>query len=101
MPSKRRGTARNTPAGLTAPPSSDLIAGFCRFSYLGRSDWSALKSREMSEDDWQDRARLLYAPARLDARFAAFEQVCLPSILAQDDPRFVFVVIASPDLPEP
>ena len=86
---------------IAAATSQDLIAGFCRFSYLGRSDFSALRHREMSEDDWQDRARLLYAPARLATRFAAFEQVCLPSILAQDDPRFVFVVIASPDLPEP
>lgn len=79
----------------------DLIAGFCRFSYLGRSDFSALRQREMSEADWQDRARSLYDDSRLAARFAAFEQVCLPSILAQDDPRFVFVIITSPDLPNP
>lgn len=93
------------PPRRSAPPSqspaADLIAGFCRFSYLGRSDFSALKKREMSPEDWQDRARLLYDPDRLAARFAAFQQVCLPSILAQDDPRFVFVIITSPELPEP
>ena len=78
---------------------ADLVAGFCRFSYLGKSDWSALRLRQPDEAEFQDRARLLFDDARLAARFAAFERICLPSILAQDDPRFVMVVITSPELP--
>ena len=78
---------------------ADLVAGFCRFSYLGKSDWSALRLRRPDEAEFQDRARLLFDDARLAARFAAFERICLPSILAQDDPRFVMVVITSPELP--
>lgn len=80
-------------------PAADLIAGFCRFSWLGKSDWSAHRQRQPSADELAARARLLYDEDRLAARFAAFETICLPSILAQDDPRFVFVIITSPELP--
>lgn len=80
---------------------ADLIAGFCRFSFLGQGDWQALRQQAGATTDWAARAALLYDEKRLAARFAAFETVCLPSILAQDDPRFVFVVITSPELPDP
>lgn len=86
------------------PPADDLIVGFCRFSYLGHSDWSAMRKNPdksaLSEADWQTRAALLYDDARMAARFAAFETFCLPSIRAQDDPWFRFHVLISPELPD-
>lgn len=85
------------------PPADDLIVGFCRFSCLGRSDWSAIRKNPdksaLSDADWQNRAALLYDDARMAARFAAFETFCLPSIRAQDDPWFRFHVLISPEMP--
>ena len=49
------------------------MLGLCRFSYLGKSDWSALRLRRPDEAEFQDRARLLFDDARLAARFAAKE----------------------------
>lgn len=77
-----------------------VILGICRFSYLGLGDWVPYRHDKSIEADRLERiARSLYDETRLAARFRAFEAVCLPSILAQEDPRFIFLVVSSPQMP--
>ena len=69
------------------------VIGVCRFS------WPALGGFKREHDTPEARARYLYAPERLDERFRLFEAFTLPSIRAQTDPDFTFLVIIGPDLP--
>ena len=41
----------------------------------------------------------LYAPARMEERFATFETMTLPPLRAQTDPDFTFVVVIGDSLP--
>lgn len=78
----------------------DIVVGMCRFSFLGRSDWAAYRQRgELTPAQVDAIAADLYAEPRMQARFRSFETLCLPSILAQKDPRFLFLVISSPRMP--
>jgi len=61
-----------------------------RFSFLGQSGW---QSRVAGD------AGLLFAPERLERRFALFERVTLPSLAAQTDPEFEVMVLASAAMP--
>jgi hypothetical protein len=71
------------------------ILGYCRFSYFGISDTGRAIATEA------DAERLLYAPDRLAARFHLFEHLAAPSVRAQTDPDFRFVVVTSELLPAP
>ncbi|MBF9035738.1 hypothetical protein HKCCE2091_15930 [Rhodobacterales bacterium HKCCE2091] len=74
-------------------PSSNAIVGLCRFSYPSLGGFSGPK-----EDVAALEARL-YAPARLDRRFALFKTLTLPSLAAQTDPDFSLVVLVGDSLP--
>ncbi|WP_199260720.1 glycosyltransferase [Paracoccus binzhouensis] len=81
----------------------DLLVGICRFSFLGRGDWAVYAGTERgSEAETQARARsaaTLYASARMEARFRSFERLTLPSILAQSQGDFRFLVLTSAAMP--
>lgn len=78
----------------------DDILGICRFSFLGSCDWAETTGRATPAPDLLARRQaLLYAPERLERRFTAFETLCLPSVKAQTDGDFGFVLLTSPELP--
>ncbi|MBB1490454.1 MULTISPECIES: glycosyltransferase [unclassified Paracoccus (in: a-proteobacteria)] len=78
------------------------IVGLCRFSLVGRGDWRA--TRKMRAEEFgaiaSERAAMLFAPRRLEARLATFEHLTLASLKGQTDPDFTFVVLASSLMPE-
>lgn len=61
-----------------------------RFSFLGRSVWQS----EASQDP-----ALLFSDERLAARFAMFEAMTVPSLMAQDDDDFHWDVLSSEQMP--
>jgi hypothetical protein len=69
------------------------IIGVCRFSYLGDAGFETLKGGA------EEAARQLYAPGRMQRRFAYFENICLPSLAAQTDPDFVLVALIGDTMP--
>lgn len=80
------------------------IIGICRFSYLGFGDWRAQHAGRdgRTNDEIIEGARqTLFAPLRLEARFATFEHLTLPSLAAQTDPDFRLIVLTSEELPAP
>lgn len=87
-------------AGSGVQLLGDDILGVCRFSFLGACDWAQTAGRGAPDADLlAQRQALLYAPERLARRFTAFQTLCLPSIKAQTDPDFGFVLLTSPELP--
>ncbi len=82
-------------------PMRDEILGICRFSFLGKCDWAETVGPEGDSPDLlARRAAMLYAPDRLARRFTAFETLCLPSIRAQTDTDFRFILLTSPQMPK-
>lgn len=80
--------------------SQPTVVGICRFSYLGLSDWTAFRNDKSVDDSrLAEVARTLFSEERMTARFRSFETLCLPSILAQSDPDFVFLIVSSPRMP--
>ena len=77
------------------------IVGICRFSLLGRGDWKGTSSKSDAElaDILDARAEMLFAPQRMEERFATFEHLTLKSIAAQRDKDFTFLVCASNRMP--
>lgn len=71
------------------------VIGICRFSY------PALGGFKRMHASLPERAAYLYDPARLALRFAHFEALTLPSIAAQSDGDFTFLVVVGADLPAP
>ncbi|PVA11223.1 riboflavin synthase subunit beta [Pelagivirga sediminicola] len=71
------------------------VIGVCRFSY------PALGGFKRMHDTVAEREAYLYAPARMALRFAHFEALTLPSVRAQTDPDFTFLVIIGPNMPAP
>lgn len=69
------------------------IIGVCRFSYLGDAGFRTLKGGPEAA------ATALYAPDRMQRRFAYFENICLPSLAAQTDPDFVLVALIGDTMP--
>ncbi|MDO5705020.1 MAG: glycosyltransferase [Paracoccus sp. (in: a-proteobacteria)] len=81
--------------------SDPAILGICRFSYLGQSDFAAFRGRPERTPAFLNKvAADLYADQRMIARFRAFETLCLPSVLAQQQPGFVFLIVTSPQMPK-
>lgn len=71
-----------------AKRASSKIIGLIRFSFPAVDGFDKALPPEA-----------LYAPARLAQRFAAFETLTLPSLLAQTDGDFRLGVLVGPDLP--
>ena len=71
------------------------LLGLCRFSYPGG------KGFQVEHQSIEDRRAFLYDPGRLARRWAWFEAVTLPGLIAQTDPDFTVVVMTGPDLPQP
>ncbi|SHL28349.1 Putative rhamnosyl transferase [Roseovarius litoreus] len=71
------------------------VLGICRFSY------PALGGFKRMHDSIEDREAYLYAPDRMELRFRHFETLTLPSIAAQRDPDFTFLVLIGESLPKP
>lgn len=69
------------------------VIGVCRFSYLGESGFQLLKGGP------EEAARQLYAPWRMERRFAYFENICLPSLAAQTDKDFRLVALIGKSMP--
>lgn len=78
------------------------ILGVCRFSMLGRGDWKAYRNQpdEALEAIYADKARELFAPERIEARLATFEQLTLQSLRHQSDPDFKLMVVSSDRMPQ-
>lgn len=70
------------------------VIGVCRFLVLVTNAFRG------GPTDVQQRIGHLFAPARLAERFAWFEHVTLPSLRAQTDQDFQFVVLTSELLPD-
>lgn len=71
------------------------VIGLCRFSY------PALGGFQVDFDDFDEKLAYLYAPARMEERFATFETITLPPLRAQTDPDFTLVVVIGDSLPDP
>ncbi|RBI75854.1 riboflavin synthase subunit beta [Roseovarius sp. TE539] len=70
------------------------VIGICRFSY------PALGGFRRMHDSIEDREAYLYQSSRMDLRFRHFETLTLPSIAAQSDPDFTFLILVGESLPE-
>jgi hypothetical protein len=71
------------------------VIGLCRFSYLGEGGF------QIEHDSLAEREAFLYAPARMEERFATFETMMLPPLKAQTDPDFTLLVVIGESLPAP
>jgi len=69
------------------------VIGICRFSY------PALGGFQIVHDSPDQRADFLYAKDRLDERFRLFEAFTLPSLRAQTDQNFTFLIVIGDDFP--
>lgn len=71
------------------------VLGLTRFSV------PSLGAFQVEHASIEERRAYLYDPARLDQRFAWFENVTLPGLAAQKDEAFKLVVLMGEDFPEP
>src|SRR5690554_4566861 len=71
------------------------VIGICRFSY------PALGGFKRMHATVAEREAYLYAPQRMALRFAHFESLVLPSLRAQTDPDFTFLIVIGHNMPEP
>ncbi len=67
------------------------IVFMTRFSYLGAGGWRSRASRD---------AELLFQTERLDKRFDLFEKITLPSLMAQTNKDFDWIILSSSKMPE-
>lgn len=70
------------------------IIGLCRFSY------PALGGFQVEHEGVAERSAYLYEPARMDERFRHFETIMLPSIAAQTEKDFTFIIVIGDNLPD-
>ena len=70
------------------------VIGICRFSYPAKGGFKINHASSL------ERANYLYSSRRLDERFAMFESLTIPSIRAQTDKDFTFLIVIGKDLPE-
>lgn len=68
--------------------------GICRFSYVGIGGFKA------TADDTAEVAAMLYNEDRMEERFRLFEAITLPSVKAQTDPDFTFLIVTGKWFPE-
>ncbi|WP_298919291.1 putative rhamnosyl transferase [uncultured Roseobacter sp.] len=69
------------------------VIGICRFSY------PAIGGFQVRSASLAERRAYLYDPDRMATRFALFEAFTLPSIRAQTDADFVFLIVVGDSLP--
>ena len=69
------------------------VIGLCRFSY------PAIGGFQVDHGEIAAREAYLYAPDRMEQRFRTFESFTLPSMKAQTDPDFTFLIIIGESLP--
>lgn len=69
--------------------------GLCRFSY------PAIGGFQVDFEDMQEKLDYLYAPSRMEERFATFETITLPPLRAQTDPDFTLIVVVGESMPAP
>lgn len=67
--------------------------GICRFSYPGDGGF------QVEHATLKERIDYLYAPARMAERFATFETMMLPPLMAQTDADFTLLVVIGDSLP--
>lgn len=70
------------------------VIGLCRFSY------PALGGFQVEHDSIEARSAFLYSAERMEERFRHFETIMLPSIGAQTDSDFTFVIVIGDNLPD-
>ena len=70
------------------------VIGLCRFSY------PALGGFQVEHDTIEDRIAFLYGADRMEERFRTFEAITLPSIRAQTDPNFTFLIVVGDAMPQ-
>ena len=70
------------------------IYGHCRFSYFGQTDTGKAVQTE------DDAKALLWNPERMAVRFHLLENIMLPSMIAQSDQDFQFVITTSNEMPD-
>ncbi|MEM9499239.1 MAG: glycosyltransferase [Pseudomonadota bacterium] len=80
--------------GSRAEAGAMHVIGICRFSY------PALGGFKRMHDTVEDREAYLYAPERMALRFRHFETLTLPSVAAQTDKRFRFLVLTGTRMPD-
>ncbi|WP_299723105.1 putative rhamnosyl transferase [uncultured Tateyamaria sp.] len=71
------------------------VIGLCRFSY------PAVGGFQVDFEDFAEKLAYLYAPTRMEERFATFETITLPPLRAQSDSDFTLVVVIGDSLPAP
>ncbi|SLN71421.1 hypothetical protein ROA7450_03918 [Roseovarius albus] len=71
------------------------IIGLCRFSY------PALGGFRRQLHNVSEREAYLYDPERMELRFRHFEMLTLPSIQAQEDEDFTFLIMIGENMPFP
>jgi len=69
------------------------VIGICRFSYPATGGF------QIEHDTFESRCAYLYDPARMEDRFRQFSAITLPSIRAQTDQDFLFLVVTGENLP--
>jgi len=69
--------------------------GICRFSYVG------LGGFKVDHGDRAALAEFLFSPERMEERFRLFETITLPSVAAQTDPDFTFLIVTGKHFPSP
>lgn len=73
---------------------NNQVIGLVRFSF------PALSGFEKGGDDLKELEAFLYDPKRLERRFYLFEKLCLPSLLAQQDPHFTCLFLVGENFPK-
>lgn len=71
------------------------VIGLCRFSYPAQGGF------QVEHKSIEERSAYLYQADRMEERFRHFETIMLPSISAQSDTNFTFVIVIGDNLPEP
>ena len=71
------------------------VIGLIRFSL------ATIGGFQTQRESVEDLLAYLYSPARLEERFALFEQICLPGLRGQTDPDFQLAVVTGSEMPEP
>ena len=78
------------------------IIGLCRFSFVGRGDWTAYRDPSVDHNSVNLReeiAEKLYESNRMEKRFFVFENLLLPSLDSQSDGEFHLLILTSKTMP--
>lgn len=71
------------------------VLGICRFSYPAVGGFRRMHNTIAAREAY------LYAPERMEIRFRHFEALTLPSITAQKDGNFTFLMVIGENMPKP